>query len=94
MRTPFLKRVARVSRGPDYGIGITTPGTKGDKISPSSIVSVTVRSTMGLLQRRRDAQPSETFVRMLAAEHGGAAAVLGQLERQEAEYRRYEQARK
>jgi len=31
----------------------------------------------------------EIFVRLLAAERGGAAAVLGQLERQEAEYRRY-----
>jgi DNA-binding PadR family transcriptional regulator len=31
----------------------------------------------------------EILVRLLAAEHGGAAEVLGQLERQEAEYRRY-----
>jgi DNA-binding PadR family transcriptional regulator len=31
----------------------------------------------------------EIFVRLLAAERSGTAAVLGQLERQEAEYRRY-----
>ncbi|HJQ84490.1 MAG TPA: helix-turn-helix transcriptional regulator [Candidatus Binatia bacterium] len=31
----------------------------------------------------------EIIVRLLAAERSGAAAVLGQLERQEAEYRRY-----
>ena len=42
---------------------------------------------------RRPAWPpplrDEIFVRLLAAERGGSAALLGQVERQESEYRRY-----